>query len=82
MRIARASGLEGTTMKRGASVFFCDPYIPSIVVRGQTLKAIELTPNLLQAMDCVAILTDHSAFDYSVVAKYSSMILGVILAML
>src|SRR5215510_13827609 len=66
--------LEGLRQK-GASVFFCDPYIPSIVVRGQTLKAAELTPNLLQSMDCVAILTDHSAFDYSVVAKYSSMIL-------
>jgi UDP-N-acetyl-D-glucosamine dehydrogenase len=66
--------LEGLREK-GASVFFCDPYIPSIVVRGQTLKAIELTPNLLQSMDCVAILTDHSAFDYSVVAKYSPMIL-------
>ena len=66
--------LEGLREK-GASVFFCDPYIRSIVVRGQTLKAIELTPNLLQSMDCVAILTDHSAFDYSAVAKYSPMIL-------
>src|SRR5215471_10373849 len=66
--------LEGLREK-GASVFFCDPYIPSIVVRGQTLKAAELTPNLVQSMDCVAILTDHSAFDYSLVAKYSSMIL-------
>jgi UDP-N-acetyl-D-glucosamine dehydrogenase len=34
-----------------------------------------LTPNLLQSMDCVAILTDHSGFDYSMVTKFSPMIL-------
>jgi UDP-N-acetyl-D-mannosaminuronate dehydrogenase len=26
-------------------------------------------------MDCVAILTDHSAFDYAMVAKFASTIL-------
>ena len=66
--------LEGLREK-GAAVFFCDPYVRSIVVRGETLKAIELTPHLLQSMDCVAILTDHSAFDYSMIAKFGPMIL-------
>jgi UDP-N-acetyl-D-glucosamine dehydrogenase len=66
--------LEGLREK-GATVFFCDPYVRSIVVRGETLKAVELSPHLLQSMDCVAILTDHSAFDYSMVAKFGSMIL-------
>ena len=66
--------LEGLREK-GAAIYFCDPYVRSIVVRGETLKAIELTPHLLQSMDCVAILTDHSAFDYSMVAKFGRMIL-------
>ena len=66
--------LEGLREK-GAAVYFCDPYVRSIVVRGETLKAIELTPNLVQSMDCVAILTDHSVFDYSMVAKFGHMIL-------
>ena len=66
--------LEGLREK-GAAVYFCDPYVRSIVIRGETLKAIELTPNLLQSMDCVAILTDHSAFDYSMVTKFGHMIL-------
>ena len=66
--------LEGLREK-GASVYFCDPYIASIVVQGQNLKAVELTPHVLQSMDCVAILTDHSAFDYSMVARFSSLIL-------
>ena len=66
--------LEGLREK-GASIYFCDPYVPAIVIQGQTIKVAELTPNLLQSMDCVAVLTDHSAFDYSMVAKFSSMIL-------
>ena len=66
--------LEGLREK-GAAVYFCDPYVRSVVVRGETLKAIELTPHLLQSMDCVAILTDHSAFDYSMIAKFGPMIL-------
>jgi UDP-N-acetyl-D-glucosamine dehydrogenase len=66
--------LEGLREK-GATVYFCDPYVRSIVVRGETLKAIEMTPHLLQSMDCVAILTDHSAFDYAMVAKFASTIL-------
>jgi UDP-N-acetyl-D-glucosamine dehydrogenase len=66
--------LEGLREK-GAAVYFCDPYVRSILVRGEMLKAIELTPNLLQSMDCVAILTDHSAFDYTMVAKFGALIL-------
>jgi UDP-N-acetyl-D-glucosamine dehydrogenase len=66
--------LEGLREK-GASIHFCDPYIPSIMIQGQTIKAVELTPHVLQSMDCVAILTDHSAFDYSMVAKFSPLIL-------
>jgi UDP-N-acetyl-D-glucosamine dehydrogenase len=45
------------------------------MIQGQTIKAVELTPHMLQSMDCVAILTDHSAFDYSMVAKFSPTIL-------
>jgi UDP-N-acetyl-D-glucosamine dehydrogenase len=66
--------LEGLHEK-GASVYFADPYVPSIVVQDQTITSVDLTPSVLQSMDCVAILTDHSAFDYSMVAKFSPIVL-------
>jgi UDP-N-acetyl-D-glucosamine dehydrogenase len=66
--------LEGL-LDKGASVYFCDPYVQSLPVRDRTIRAIDLTPELLQSMDCVAILTDHSAFDYSMIARFSSLIL-------
>jgi UDP-N-acetyl-D-glucosamine dehydrogenase len=66
--------LEGLHEK-GASVYFADPYVSSIVVQDQTITSVDLTPSVLQSMDCVAILTDHSAFDYSMVAKFSPIVL-------
>ena len=65
--------LEGLR-KKGASVCFSDPHVSSIVIRGQTMKSVELTADVLQSMDCVAVLTDHSTFDYSLIAKHSSLI--------
>lgn len=62
-------------VEKGASVHFSDPYVPSITIKGKIVKGVELTPGTLQAMDCVAILTDHSVFDYSMIAKHSPLIL-------
>jgi UDP-N-acetyl-D-glucosamine dehydrogenase len=66
--------LEGL-IEKGASVYFSDPYVQSILLKDQMIKAVELTPELIQSVDCVAILTDHSSFDYAMVAKFSSLIL-------
>ena len=60
--------------EKGASIYYADPYVPSIVVKGQTLKALPLTAELMQSMDCVAILTDHGAFDYALIANSAALI--------
>ena len=65
--------LEGLR-KKGASIYFADPHVSSISIAGQTIKPVELTADLLQSMDCVAVLTDHSSFDYSMIAQHSSLI--------
>jgi UDP-N-acetyl-D-glucosamine dehydrogenase len=62
-------------VEKGASVHFSDPYVQSITIKGKTIKGVQLSPDTLQAMDCVAILTDHSVFDYSMIAKHSALIL-------
>jgi len=50
--------------ERGAEVAYADPYVPSIVVGGIALKAVEATDRELETSDCVVILTDHPEFDY------------------
>jgi UDP-N-acetyl-D-glucosamine dehydrogenase len=64
------SGLD----EKGAIIHFCDPYVPFIRVNEKNFKSVHLAPAVLRSMDMVAILTDHSAFDYSMVAKFSPLI--------
>ena len=60
--------------EKGASVHFSDPYVPLITIGDKVIKSVELTPETLQSMDCVVVLTDHSAVDYSLVAQRSPLI--------
>ena len=56
--------------QRGADVSFHDPHVKSVPLNGGELASVPLTPRLLAEQDCVAILTDHSAFDVPwIVAK-------------
>ena len=38
------------------------------------LNSVGLTAALLQSMDCAVILTDHSVFDYGMIANFSSLV--------
>jgi UDP-N-acetyl-D-mannosaminuronate dehydrogenase len=38
------------------------------------MKAIAVTPELLASVDCVVVLTDHTAFDYAAVVANASVI--------
>ncbi|HXF75450.1 MAG TPA: nucleotide sugar dehydrogenase, partial [Methylomirabilota bacterium] len=60
--------------QKGAAVHFADPHVPTLVINGKTLKSVELVPEVLQSMDLVVVLSDHSAFDYAMVARFSPLI--------
>jgi UDP-N-acetyl-D-glucosamine dehydrogenase len=62
-------------MEEGANVSYSDPYAAKVEIGGEILVSTNLTPQLLQSMDCVVILTDHSAFDYAMVAAHSPLVL-------
>ena len=51
------------------------PMLPKLKSAGEILTSANLTPQLLQSMDCVVILTDHSSFDYAMVAAHSPLVL-------
>jgi UDP-N-acetyl-D-glucosamine dehydrogenase len=53
--------------QRGARVSYNDPHVPELPrMRHHTIRLASepLTEAYLQAQDCVAIVTDHSAYDY------------------
>ena len=62
-------------MDEGAEVTYSDPYVSNIRIGDKLLCSANMTRDLLQSMDCVVILTDHSMFDYSIIAAASPMVL-------
>jgi UDP-N-acetyl-D-glucosamine dehydrogenase len=61
--------------EKGAFVYYSDPCVSSLEIGNRTLKSTEMTPEVLQSMDCVLVLTDHSTFDYEMIAANSLLLL-------
>jgi UDP-N-acetyl-D-glucosamine dehydrogenase len=57
--------LEG----QGARVAYSDPHVPCFSENGHEYRSVPLTPQSVAAADCIMIVTDHSAFDYRMVAR-------------
>lgn len=57
--------------RRGATVTYSDPWIPSIkTLRDGSLDAIPFDqPGLAKNVDCAVIITDHTAFDRHCIAR-------------
>ncbi len=62
-------------MAKGANVSYSDPHIAQVQIGGRVLCSEQLNSQLLNSVDCVVILTDHSSFDYSMVVSHSPLIL-------
>ncbi|MBI3872686.1 MAG: nucleotide sugar dehydrogenase, partial [candidate division Zixibacteria bacterium] len=60
---------------RGAKVTYADPHVPSVAMEdGSDMKAVALIDTALSSADCVVILTDHSAFDYTNICARARMV--------
>ncbi len=62
--------LEG----QGARVAYSDPHVPCFSENGHELRSVPLTSQAVAAADCVMIVTDHSAFDYRMVARNARLV--------
>ncbi len=62
-------------LRKGANVVYNDPFIPKIKINEKiSLKSIPLTKKVLKNSDCVVILTDHSNYDYNLIAKEAKLV--------
>jgi UDP-N-acetyl-D-glucosamine dehydrogenase len=64
----------GQLQRRGAVVLFHDPYTPRLLVNGRSLDASTLSRRLIEGVDCVALLTPHTAYDLDWMAEHSKLI--------
>jgi UDP-N-acetyl-D-glucosamine dehydrogenase len=64
--------------EKGADLAYADPHVPTLAGRawagGYDLSSVSLTPSTLAGYDCVAILTEHRAFDYAMIVAASDLI--------
>jgi UDP-N-acetyl-D-glucosamine dehydrogenase len=63
MRESPALDIIQELLARKAVVIYNDEYVPSLTLQGRTLHSQALTSGLLQAANCVVIVTDHSYYD-------------------
>jgi UDP-N-acetyl-D-glucosamine dehydrogenase len=59
--------------RRGARVSYSDPFVPRIRLDGHELAAEDSLDASARA-DCVAVVTDHAAFDYAAIAARARLI--------
>ena len=65
--------------QEGALVAYHDPLVPTIRESGLYMSSVGTTENpplndALSASDCVVVVTNHTAYDWKVIAKHSRMI--------
>ncbi len=62
---------------KGAEVHYNDPHIPVLQPMRKysfSLKSTDLTAEILAAMDCLLLATDHSAYDYGFILEHADLI--------
>ena len=60
--------------ERGAEVAYNDPHIATVQFDGYRLSSEELSAELLSAVDCVVVVTDHAFYDWDWVATNARLI--------
>lgn len=60
--------------QKGAKLSYCDPHVPVLDEHGMRMKAEPFSAATLKKADCVVVVTDHSGFDYRLVARESKVI--------
>jgi UDP-N-acetyl-D-glucosamine dehydrogenase len=64
VRESAAIEVLAALQKRGAEILYADSFVNTVDEHGLHLEAVAVTSDLLTTVDCVALLTPHSDFDY------------------
>jgi UDP-N-acetyl-D-glucosamine dehydrogenase len=74
MRESPALDIMELLAKRGATVTYSDPFVPSFRHDGHPMQSVELGAALASTPDCAVICTDHTGFDYDALVKSGTLI--------
>jgi UDP-N-acetyl-D-glucosamine dehydrogenase len=74
-RESPAIEIIGELCRRGATVQYHDPYVPSIHVGDRRLESVPLEDEALRTADAALIVTDHRVVDYKRVAELAPLVI-------
>jgi UDP-N-acetyl-D-glucosamine dehydrogenase len=60
--------------RKGAHVTYADPFAPQLLIEGTKHSAVEASAANVGAADCVLILTNHTSFDYAMIAGRAKLV--------
>ena len=60
--------------EKGANLNYNDPYIGSVQVGDSVMTSVELGEARISSADCVVIATDHTCYDYRLIADRASLV--------
>jgi UDP-N-acetyl-D-glucosamine dehydrogenase len=75
VRESPAIEVAARLLARGALVRYADPHVPTLMIHGTSLNAVDLTPAELAASDLVIITTAHAATDWAMVREHAPVVL-------
>lgn len=78
MRESPAVEIMQLLRNRGAEVAYSDPHVPIFPKMRKyrfDQSSVPITAGSLQLYDCVVVVTNHDAFDYPLIQKYSQLII-------
>lgn len=61
--------------QKGAHLLYHDPHAPSLPWHYGALESVPLSAELVAAMDCVVLLTDHTSLDRELLARHAAVLL-------
>lgn len=56
------------------TVSYNDPYVPKLKLDGQEFQSVSLTPKVIQDYDIIVIATDHSNYDWQMIADNAKIV--------
>lgn len=75
IRESPALDVIGLLENKGAEVMYHDPYISHISDRGIEMDSVDPLMPAVEKADCVAIITDHSDYDYRDILEHAQCIM-------
>ena len=61
-------------LEEGAVVSYHDPHVPALTVSGQEFRSVGSLEEFLKRQQCVVVVADHESIDWSLVSRYSSIV--------